>query len=390
MSVHKNVLLLVETRDKEYISWKEALGDKYLVIGFKDWNEAFTWLKSVDYQVDIIATDFIYPHKVVLNALARVRERFSRTQLPFIIYTSVKSDKYMQEADRLGVNDFYQTPLNFYEIKTRFDTLIKLKKELKRSKIKNINAAIKPRFIKRAFDIISSGMALLLLSPIFLAVMAAIRLDSKGPIFYTSKRVGAGYKVFDLYKFRTMSIHADKQIDKFKHLNAYQDNNLPSENIKSCDECAIKNGNYCAPLLFQDGELMCEKAHQLKKENKQDTFIKLKNDPRITKLGHFLRNTSLDELPQLINIFKGDMSLVGNRPLPLYEAEKLTTDESLQRFLAPAGLTGLWQVTKRGKADMSVEERIALDNQYAQNQSLMMDIKIILKTFPALFQHDNV
>ena len=250
---------------------------------------------------------------------------------------------------------------------------------------------MRPNFIKRAFDVLSSGAALLVLSPVFFLVMAAIRLDSKGPIFYTSKRVGAGYKVFDLFKFRTMSMDADKKIDKLKHLNSYGNIDTELQSYKNCDECAALNGEYCTALLYQDGELMCEKAHQFKKENKNaGTFIKLKNDPRITRIGHFLRNSSLDELPQLFNIFRGDMSLVGNRPLPLYEAEKLTTDESLQRFLAPAGLTGLWQVTKRGKADMSVQERIELDNQYAQNQSLWMDVKIILKTFPALFQQDNV
>ena len=92
----------------------------------------------------------------------------------------------------------------------------------------------------------------------------------------------------------------------------------------------------------------------------------------------------------MINNLKGDMSLVGNRPLPLYEAEKLTTDTRAFRFLAPAGLTGLWQVTKRGKKDMSEEERIALDNNYALNHSILLDLKIIMKTFPAMLQSENV
>ena len=123
---------------------------------------------------------------------------------------------------------------------------------------------------------------------------------------------------------------------------------------------------------------------------KQGIFFKAKNDPRISRIGKFLRNSSIDELPQLINILKGDMSLVGNRPLPLYEAELLTTDIRAFRFLAPAGLTGLWQVTKRGKKDMSEEERIALDNNYALNHSILLDLKIILKTFPAMLQSENV
>jgi len=113
-------------------------------------------------------------------------------------------------------------------------------------------------------------------------------------------------------------------------------------------------------------------------------FFKLDNDPRVTLFGKFLRASSIDEIPQLMNVIKGDMSIVGNRPLPLYEAEQLTRDVWAKRFLAPAGLTGLWQVSRRGGEEMSVSERVILDNTYADNHSLWLDIKIILKTFPAL------
>jgi lipopolysaccharide/colanic/teichoic acid biosynthesis glycosyltransferase len=118
-------------------------------------------------------------------------------------------------------------------------------------------------------------------------------------------------------------------------------------------------------------------------------FFKISNDPRVTRIGKFLRNTSLDELPQLINVLKGDMSLVGNRPLPLYEAKELTTDLHAERFNAPAGITGLWQITKRGQKEMSVEERIALDINYARNNSFIHDLQIMLKTPRALMQKDN-
>ena len=115
-----------------------------------------------------------------------------------------------------------------------------------------------------------------------------------------------------------------------------------------------------------------------------NTFIKIVNDPRVTRVGKIIRNTSIDELPQLINVIKGDMSIVGNRPLPLYEAELLTQDDLSKRFLAPAGITGLWQVELRGKGgDMSQKERMQLDNKYADlfidnNYSFWYDIKIIL------------
>lgn len=143
-------------------------------------------------------------------------------------------------------------------------------------------------------------------------------------------------------------------------------------------------------MITKDGKAVCE--HWLQESNKNESaFFKIKDDPRITRVGKFLRNTSLDELPQLINVLKGEMSLVGNRPLPLYEAEKLTSDAAALRFLAPAGITGLWQVTKRGrKGEMSENERIELDKEYARDHSFKKDIELIIKTFPALLQKENV
>jgi lipopolysaccharide/colanic/teichoic acid biosynthesis glycosyltransferase len=130
--------------------------------------------------------------------------------------------------------------------------------------------------------------------------------------------------------------------------------------------------------------------NQYGENSKNGVFFKIKDDPRITRFGQFLRNTSLDEIPQLFNVLRGDMSLVGNRPLPLYEAEKLTKDQIAWRFLAPAGITGLWQITKRGKDNMSPDERIALDMEYAMKNSFWLDMKILLSTFPALLQKEKV
>jgi lipopolysaccharide/colanic/teichoic acid biosynthesis glycosyltransferase len=126
------------------------------------------------------------------------------------------------------------------------------------------------------------------------------------------------------------------------------------------------------------------------RDKKDKAFIKIKNDPRITKVGRFIRKTSIDELPQLVNVLKGDMSIVGNRPIPLYEAEVLTSDNYSERFLAPAGITGLWQVTKRGKSDMSNEERKQLDNTYARTYTFWGDIVLLLKTAKALLQTEDV
>jgi lipopolysaccharide/colanic/teichoic acid biosynthesis glycosyltransferase len=137
-----------------------------------------------------------------------------------------------------------------------------------------------------------------------------------------------------------------------------------------------------------------QRLQELKSQNQyggeEVAFVKIKNDPRITRIGRIIRKTSLDELPQLINVLKGDMSLVGNRPLPLYEAEQLCTEETAERFSAPAGITGLWQVTKRGKDNMSVSERVNLDIEYSRKTSFLFDLKIVFKTLPAMLQHENV
>jgi lipopolysaccharide/colanic/teichoic acid biosynthesis glycosyltransferase len=243
------------------------------------------------------------------------------------------------------------------------------------------------RFFKRMLDIAIAGTLLLLLSPLLAIIAILIKLESKGPVFYSSKRVGEGYRVFDFYKFRSMRTNADALLEKMKDQNQYGSKTEPLQNKnqpcwqKSFDE---------AFLVCDDGYLSEETWQQLDMAAKANAFVKFKNDPRITKVGKFIRNTSIDELPQLVNVLKGDMSLVGNRPLPLYEAEKLTSDEAIGRFLAPAGITGLWQVTERGKSKADANSRKQLDVQYAEKMSLILDFEILFKTPLAALQHENV
>jgi lipopolysaccharide/colanic/teichoic acid biosynthesis glycosyltransferase len=233
-----------------------------------------------------------------------------------------------------------------------------------------------------------------MLSPLFLIVYILIKLESKGPAFYYSLRVGTGYQTFKFYKFRSMYVNADQRIKDLKHLNQYNID-AANETVEEtstgllCADCLAYNK--CQYPLYADNVTWCEKDFRFsKKASSGSAFFKIKNDPRITRVGNFIRNTSIDELPQLWNVIIGDMSIVGNRPLPLYEAEKLTTDKYVLRFAAPAGITGLWQVEKRGKGEMSEDERLMLDNTYAQNHSFKNDIKLILRTIPALLQKENV
>lgn len=236
---------------------------------------------------------------------------------------------------------------------------------------------------KRCFDITFSLVALICLSPLLLLTMLAIRIESAGPVVYVSQRVGSNYKIFGFYKFRSMYMDADKRLKEFKSLNQYQEVCLTPSYPSRSDSNAIFVGD--------DFRLTEEEYIARRKMLQSNNFVKLRNDPRITKIGYYLRKYSIDELPQLLNILKGDMSIVGNRPLPLYEAELLTSDEYIERFMAPAGLTGLWQVEKRGvEGILSPEERKQLDIHYARNFSFLMDMKIILRTFAAFIQKENV
>ena len=237
--------------------------------------------------------------------------------------------------------------------------------------------------LKRAFDISAALTALILLSPILIIVALIIKIESRGPIFYKSKRVGQHYKVFDFYKFRSMRTDADKLLSQMQHLNQYDNLGKFEEKVN------IQINESKGEMLFSDEGWMSE-DNWLTKQEKAQPFLKITNDPRITRIGKFIRSSSIDELPQLINVLKGDMSLVGNRPLPVYEAEHLTTDEAIYRYAAPAGITGLWQVTERGKSGVSADSRKRLDVEYAQSYSLKLDLWILFKTPVAALQQENV
>ncbi len=245
-----------------------------------------------------------------------------------------------------GIDDVYNRPVSWSDLFKRVELLNRYKSNF----VQPLSASEKaPRLIsieKRVFDIVFASGMILVLSPVMLFIALCIRLGSKGPIIYKSKRVGTGYQVFHFLKFRSMVVDADEQLKKLAHLNQYAD-----------------RGN--------------------------SAFVKLTNDPRITKIGKIIRKTSLDELPQLFNVLRGEMSIVGNRPLPLYEAEEMVRDAWAKRFLAPAGLTGLWQVTPGGKDNLSAEERVGLDIEYAEKNNFWMDMKILSKTLPAMIQKES-
>ena len=259
---------------------------------------------------------------------------------------------------------------------------------------------------KRMFDIVFSILAIIVTSPIFILTAIAIRLESKGPILFKSKRVGTNYTIFDFLKFRSMYVDAEQRLQELsKDHNQYtaheqEEHKTIVAPLGDQAEQAMFDMGMESEMMISDEEIMLvgddfvvaeSDFSKQKEEEINNAFIKIENDPRVTKVGRFIRKYSIDELPQLFNILKGDMSVVGNRPLPLYEAEKLTADKSIDRFMAPAGLTGLWQVEERGKGgNMSAEERKQLDITYGQTYNFMLDMKIILRTFFAFKQKENV
>jgi lipopolysaccharide/colanic/teichoic acid biosynthesis glycosyltransferase len=325
------------------------------------------------------------------KGIAGLKKAFPQAYL--VLVADSLTDKEKKTYLKLGINDTISQDLNpdrlrtilaFYTQHHARITSIFLEQDNK-----NMSTFRLPLW-KRLFDVLFSTLLILLISPLLLVVALVIKLESKGPIIYKSKRVGSNYRVFDFLKFRSMYTDADKHLKDFSTLNQYQDSEAQVERHDLSDESLFADDNKV--LMISDDFVLTEEDFiNMQRTKQSNAFVKLEKDPRITKIGQFIRKYSIDELPQLFNILLGDMSVVGNRPLPLYEAELLTSDEYIDRFMAPSGLTGLWQVEKRGGAGkLSADERKNLDIRYAKEFSFWMDISILFRTFTAFIQKENV
>lgn len=362
------------------------------VVRFRTSESAEKWLTD-DQKIDLIIVD----KNNGPNMVATVRRKPYYQLVPFLITCRSGETHLLKSTLASGVTDILVINDDNEKIQTKINYYLDLNSQIQTFQHTNVPMPIHPFHIpwwKRLLDITVSLIVLLILSPVFLLISLLIRLDSRGPAIYKSKRAGANFHIFDMYKFRTMHIEADQLLKQLSAHNIYEE--APKANASAnaeftiCSACQAQ-GLPCQQLLIDQHRSICEKLY-LQETDKSAKFMKFRNDPRITRIGTFLRNSSIDELPQLLNILLGDMSLVGNRPLPLYEAEKLTSDEFAKRFSGPAGLTGLWQVKKRakGQGPMSDRERALLDIEYSNTFSFKTDLQIMWRTCFNLWQKENV
>lgn len=298
--------------------------------------------------VIIIETD---PQGECFTFIEKLKKNLLWRDLIIVLLTNNNNKDLRLKALQLKVHDYYILPFPVEHLIERVNFLIKFKLvKPQLSILKEAEITYKYPVGKKIFDITVSFFLILAVSPILLLTALLIKLNSKGPVIYKSKRVGTGYNIFNFYKFRSMYVDADKQLAELSEKNKY----AGSPEISS----------------------------------RMPVFVKLGDDPRTTSIGRFIRKTSIDELPQLFNVLRGDMSLVGNRPLPLYEAELLTSNEWSLRFMGPAGVTGLWQIKSRSK-DVSERERKKFDNFYALKHSFWFDVQILLQTIPVILHKEE-
>lgn len=346
-----------------------------------------------------------------ITAITYIRKKNKNIYIILLTHELTKEDRTVYQ--KCGINDTISISASVTELNRKIQFIsdregMLFDEQTAKHKILKFKIPI----WKRLFDIFFSALGIIILSPIFIITAIAIRLESKGPILFKSKRVGTNYTIFDFLKFRSMYVDAEERLKEVAKEagNQYAENQSGEndDNQKAMitaplgdeAEMMMMDMGMESDMMISDDEVMLvgddfvvaeSDFNKEKKEEIDNAFVKIENDPRVTKVGKFIRKYSIDELPQLFNILKGDMSIVGNRPLPLYEAEKLTADTSIDRFMAPAGLTGLWQVEERGKGGlMSAEERKQLDITYGQTYNFALDMKIIFRTLTAFIQKENV
>ncbi|WP_456397408.1 undecaprenyl-phosphate galactose phosphotransferase WbaP [Desulfurobacterium sp.] len=311
--------------NKEFIDKIKEIFDKDHFMGY-----------HIDRGIEVSSSNFSYEKELLdLEAdtlIVAIPDSFRGDTEKFLakIHKSARNVLFVPDIKGLAFLNSELYPLFFSEM-----FLLSVKNNLK---------YFTNRFFKRLFDLTVSILLLPILLPVIIVIAILIKLDSEGPIFFVHNRIGKDGKIIGVIKFRTMYKDAQQRLEK---------------------------------LLAENEDIRRE----------WQTYFKLKNDPRITRVGKFLRKTSLDELPQIFNVLKGDMSLVGPRPVVKEEIEKYYRDFAQYYYLVKPGITGLWQVS--GRSDTDYEKRVRLDTWYVLNWSLWLDIIILVKTVKTVLKREG-
>jgi exopolysaccharide biosynthesis polyprenyl glycosylphosphotransferase len=279
------------------------------------------------------------PEEPKIRILGKIADFVSIARREFItkVFITIHHDskvflKLLEEAKDLGVamrvipQGFHVMTCDFSKYNIGFIPILEYSEEY----------SFRKQVGKRLFDFCFGCIAFVFLMPVFCVLGILIKWDNPGPVFYKSRRYGRKGKIFNMYKFRSMVADADRMLEKIKHQNE------------------------------MDGPI-----------------FKIKSDPRVTRMGRFLRKYSLDEMPQLINVIRGEMSLVGPRPLPIDQIEKEDLRQ-LERLEVKPGITGLWQI--RGRSDLAFNRLLKWDLWYIDNWSFWLDLYILMQTLPVVFK----
>ena len=277
-------------------------------------------------------------HKLQLDKFLQFMQGAGLSEVPVLyVSTHLTATEVQGLIASRWVDDIIHPIRDIFTISERMDFIRQVKKQdAGAKKAVAFSSRVKHwlrKTVKRVADIVVASILIILLAPLMLVVAVLIKLDSQGPVFHNAYRAGKGYKIFKFYRFRTTKVGAARLVSSLSQVNRFRDHGAMF--IKACDESSV------------------------------------------TSVGQWLRKCCLDNLPQLFNVLKGDMSMVGNRPLPLNEASLLTNNAFAERFNAPAGITGLWQIHVDGD---SLRDRLQDDLAYATGHTLWMDVKILCKT----------
>jgi lipopolysaccharide/colanic/teichoic acid biosynthesis glycosyltransferase len=362
---------------------------------FPPTNHSYFLVPSVEEAIPKFSSENINPKLIIYDensvttievAKQKLQENSGTSKVPFIALVNSITLEKKHLLKSSGITDIIKKPLDKDKHELLINSLLKLNLNVKTScEHKRKIAFRKTTYGKRAIDVSLSSTCLILTSPVFLLVSLLIKIESKGSIITKSKKVGSGYRIFTSYNFS-----CEKKVTKTSLVSNFKTSSSGlTKEIHQIEKEAFSNNKN--PLLFGDEKSINESTHLLNNTSLHKTQL-FDGCPEITltKIGSILRKTKIEKLPQLINVFLGDLSIIGNLPLSVNDAEKRTTDEWTERFLAPAGLTNLRKIHKSNSSkNYHQKAHKQMDNEYARTFSTRKDAQLVIKKVIGFFHKDS-